>query len=159
MTTSSKHSNCLPFVILGVLCCIYAWFTGSSSNLQHSNGDASVSSDPPPPAFQSGLAPVRLPSTRSQTVLYQAPPQQPIGIIIGLHGCSHSAEDWWSLPEDRRIVSHALSSRYVFLAPSSLNRAHKCWGMTRMQCPSTPCIVFLLFNHVHVPCFILSFPH
>lgn len=86
-------------------------------------------------------------------VLWQAPmsssdkerdedrPNQACGILVVLHGCHHSATDFWSnteaaaacqgdclgLPEERAIVQTALQRGMTVVALSSQNRKSKCW--------------------------------
>lgn len=81
-------------------------------------------------------------------VLWQAPGNQEgeedaaqsCGILVVLHGCHHSATDFWSndsaavcqgeclgLPEERAIVQMGLERRLIVVALSSQNRKSKCW--------------------------------
>lgn len=62
---------------------------------------------------------------------------EPKGTIILLHGCHHSATDWFprgteclkcrGLPESVRIAQLAWSERYNVIAVSSTDRVRKCW--------------------------------
>jgi pimeloyl-ACP methyl ester carboxylesterase len=60
------------------------------------------------------------------------------GIVVFLHGTSHSATDWWlqsvscvdciGLPEEVRLVSTALAMGYVAVAVSSVDRVNKAFN-------------------------------
>lgn len=70
------------------------------------------------------------------TLVLQSVPNQN-GALLLLHGCSHSATDFFpptstcpnctGLPESLRITQLALSRRLSVIAVSSTNRLHKCW--------------------------------
>jgi len=49
------------------------------------------------------------------------------GILVLLHGCSHSGDDWHVLPEEIRIVALARARGLVPVAPTSLDRDSGCW--------------------------------
>ena len=71
--------------------------------------------------------------------VWQEPPgtTKPRGLLFLLHGCSHSATDFWpagehcedciGLPVEKTIVARALSQGLAVVAMSSTNREHKCW--------------------------------
>lgn len=69
--------------------------------------------------------------------VYQSP-ADPRGVLLVLHGCSHSATDMWppspscptciGLPIETTIVAHALARDWTVAAVSSKDRAHKCWS-------------------------------
>ena len=71
--------------------------------------------------------------------VWQEPPgtSKPRGLLLLLHGCSHSATDFWpqgehckeciGLPVEKTIVAEALSRGLAVVAISSSNREHKCW--------------------------------
>lgn len=54
--------------------------------------------------------------------------QTPRGIILLFHGCQHSGEDWFTLPEERIIVDLALQHHFAVLAFTSLDRISGCWS-------------------------------
>lgn len=49
------------------------------------------------------------------------------GLVLLFHGCTHEAQHWFMLPEERRIVRFFLASGYSVLAFSSLDRSSGCW--------------------------------
>ena len=49
------------------------------------------------------------------------------GLAILLHGCSHDGSDWFTLPEERRIVRLLLASGYSAVAFTSVDRDSGCW--------------------------------
>ena len=49
------------------------------------------------------------------------------GVVILLHGCTHDGSDWFTLPEERRIVRLLLASGYSALAFTSVDRGSGCW--------------------------------
>ena len=49
------------------------------------------------------------------------------GLVILLHGCSHDGSDWFTLPEERRIVRLLLASGYSAISFTSANRDSGCW--------------------------------
>ena len=49
------------------------------------------------------------------------------GLVMLFHGCSHTAADWFELPEDRRIVRLLLASGYSVAAFLSADRHTGCW--------------------------------
>ena len=71
-------------------------------------------------------------------LVWQQPARPARGVLLLLHGCSHSATDWWprgsacdrcmGLPEEQKIVRAALVRGYVAVAVSSEDRAKsRCW--------------------------------
>ena len=69
-------------------------------------------------------------------VVWQVPTRSK-GLILGLHGCGHSAKDFWprsatcpdclGLPIEMSIVEGALKRDWAFAAVSSVDRRRKCW--------------------------------
>lgn len=62
-------------------------------------------------------------------VAFQGPSTTPEGgglkgVFVLLHGCTHTEADWFSLPEERRIVSLLRSRGYATLA---LKSRGVCW--------------------------------
>jgi hypothetical protein len=65
----------------------------------------------------------------STSVTNQQQPNNNIhDILLLFHGCTHGAEDWFELPEERRIVKHALSMNLIVVVISSLDRVSGCWS-------------------------------
>ena len=53
-------------------------------------------------------------------------------LTLLFHGCTHSARDWFTLPEERRIVRRLLAHAHHVLAISSLDRQTGCWDTQRL---------------------------
>eukprot|EP00977_Amphora_coffeiformis_P010746 scaffold2518_cov178-Amphora_coffeaeformis.AAC.5 len=78
------------------------------------------------------------------------------GILVLLHGCHHSATDFWDntnndacrgeclgLPEEKAIVEMGLERGMVVVALSSQNRKSKCWHPERDNEPVSKVLVEL----------------
>lgn len=50
------------------------------------------------------------------------------GVALLFHGCSQSAQDWFSLPEHKLVSSELLRQRFALLAFTSHNRVTGCWS-------------------------------
>lgn len=72
--------------------------------------------------------------------VFEAPPMPANRILFIAHGCGHSALDFWpkspqclncvGLPEERRIVTKALTRGYFVVAVSSAGQDHGgCWDV------------------------------
>ena len=100
---------------------------------------------PPPPALPS--PPHRWPGGSlehqhtphgSVELVWEAPHGVAEGVVVLLHGCSHSAGDFYAqsprcaeclgLPEERRIQAAALAAQLFTVSFSSSDRARKCWS-------------------------------
>ena len=51
-----------------------------------------------------------------------------IGLLVFFHGCQHSGQHLFILPEDRLVALAALNRGLVVASPTSLNRVSQCWG-------------------------------
>ena len=49
------------------------------------------------------------------------------GLVLLLHGCTHDGSDWFTLPEERRIVRLLLASGYSAISFTSVDRDSGCW--------------------------------
>ncbi|CAN8071991.1 unnamed protein product [Agarophyton chilense] len=97
---------------------------------QHPTSDVQTPADP---LFLNGIRQ----ETSDGTELVFQKVSNPRGTILLLHGCSHSATDWFppsafcreciGLPEEMKIVYQSLLRGYSVLAVSSTNRKRKCW--------------------------------
>lgn len=91
----------------------------------------------PPDNPQIELNGILVNSSDGTTMVFQRTPNMSVGTIIFLHGCKHSATDFFpkgegciaciGLPEETRLVRHALGRNFSVLAVSSTDRAQKCW--------------------------------
>jgi len=56
-------------------------------------------------------------------------PKQPVrGLVLFLHGCSHSGESFFTLPEHKRVTRQALANSLAVAAVTSLDRETGCWS-------------------------------
>lgn len=139
LTAAVTRVVCCALVVLP---CIYV-----SSRHAHDNWRRTAEDD-----FPGG--PLRAAQTSLQAVNRSAPEQmelsgqnliiervqQPKGVLLTFHGCSHSALDWWQpgptckactgLPEETAIVRAAVARQYVVVAISSADQAgSRCWDV------------------------------
>lgn len=49
------------------------------------------------------------------------------GTFVLLHGCGHSALDWFELPEEKRITQAVLKRGFAALVPNAPHRVGGCW--------------------------------
>lgn len=59
-------------------------------------------------------------------------PDQANVVVFAFHGCSHSADDWFFLPEEKKIVKASLSRGFGFVSISSSDRDSGCWNAEDM---------------------------
>lgn len=79
----------------------------------------------------------RVKSVDGTELIFQKPMNTSLGTVLMLHGCSHSATDFFprgescdtciGLPEEMRMTRAALQRGYSVVAVSSTDRARKCW--------------------------------
>ena len=76
-------------------------------------------------------------ATDGTEFVFQKPLRPPLGTVLFLHGCAHSATDFFppasncpqciGLPEEVKMTRIALEKRYSVVAVSSTDRIRKCW--------------------------------
>lgn len=81
---------------------------------------------------------IRISASDGTELVFQRPTGTLVGTVLMLHGCSHSATDFFppgeqcaqciGLPEELRMTRIALERGYGVIAVSSTNRVRKCWS-------------------------------
>jgi hypothetical protein len=63
-------------------------------------------------------------------VFFMLPPRTAAvrGVLIFFHGCNHSGQDMFELPEDRIVALAALNRGLAVLSPTSQDRGSGCWS-------------------------------
>jgi hypothetical protein len=60
-------------------------------------------------------------------VYYMLPKMKTTGMLIFFHGCQHSGQHLFILPEDRIVASAALNRGILVVSPTSVDRVSGCW--------------------------------
>lgn len=61
-------------------------------------------------------------------IFYMLPSTSHIsGVLVFFHGCSHSGQDFFLLPEDRIVALESLNQGLAVVSPTSVDRDTGCW--------------------------------
>lgn len=66
-------------------------------------------------------------------VFYMLPNVNITGVLIFFHGCQHSGQHLFLLPEDRLLALEALNRGLLVMSPTSVDRSSGCWSTIDMD--------------------------
>lgn len=134
--------SCISVLFVAIWAMRYCWHISNSATaiqLQtHSKADQDSSSLPvtPLPSKQaesvaflvSGPLSPEVGIFDDVEVFYMLPNVNITGVLIFFHGCQHSGQHLFLLPEDRLLALESLNRGLLVMSPTSVDRSSGCWS-------------------------------